>query len=152
MVPRKTHSKHSQLHQSSFYTQANKHPVKKATQNLIITGKLWNRCSMKRKERNWFSKYISREKHQRRNPPQQWHLEPKSRRYPQRGNRDLGVPVIAEAAIRTPAIQQRNCCCLWEHQFRICFSGCNLTVKASEVENGKLAGMQGRRGFLCANH
>lgn len=148
VVPRKAHSKHSQLHHSSFYTQANKHPVKKATQNLVVSGKLWNRCSMKRKERNWFYKYISKEKHLTRNTLQQWNLEPKSR-YPQRGNTDLAVPVIAEAAIRPPAIQQSNCCCLWEHQLRICFSGCNLIVKASEVENGDLAGMPGRRVFVC---
>lgn len=95
-----------------------------------------------------FLKYIRKEKHQTWNPLKQWNLESKSRRYPQRGNRDLSVPVIAEAAIRPPATQQSNCCCLWEHQFRICFSGCNLIVKASEVENGKLAGMPGRRGFF----
>lgn len=67
-----------------------------------------------------------------------------------RQQRDLAVPVIAATAIRTPAIQQSNCCCLWEHQFRIRFSGCNLIVKASEVETGNLAGMPGRRGlFVC---
>lgn len=67
-----------------------------------------------------------------------------------RQQRDLAVPVIAAAAIRTPAIQQSNCCCLWEHQFRIRFSGCNLIAKASEVETGNLAGMPGRRGlFVC---
>ena len=67
-----------------------------------------------------------------------------------RQQRDLTVPVIAATAIRTPAIQQSNCCCLWEHQFRIHFSGCNLIVKASEVETGNLAGMPGRRGlFVC---
>lgn len=68
-----------------------------------------------------------------------------------RQQRDLAVPVIAVTAIRTPAIQQSNCCCLWEHQFRICFSGCNLIVKASEVETGNLAGMPGRRGLFVFN-
>lgn len=67
-----------------------------------------------------------------------------------RQQRDLAVLVIAATAVRTPAIQQSNCCCLWEHQFKIRFGGCNLIVKASEVETGNLAGTPGRRGlFVC---
>lgn len=94
-VPCKTHTKHSQLQQSSFSTWANTRPMQQLHINTAHTQRgttrleLWNRWTMKGKERSWFYGYISREKHQRKNPSQQWHLESKSRWHPQRDSREI---------------------------------------------------------------
>lgn len=69
-----------------------------------------------------------------------------------RQQRAFAPPVIAVTAIRPPAIQQSNFCCLWEHQFMICFSGCNLIVKASELKQGTWQTCLGEEDFHCANH
>ena len=96
-VPCKTHTEHSQLQQSSLSTWANTHPMQQPhvntahTQRGTMRGEFWNRWSMKGKERSWFYGYISREKHQRKNPSQQWHLEPKSRWHPQRDSREISL-------------------------------------------------------------